>query len=403
MHNHISIHEKTKHYSFIPPVTQLRGIRNWQTTMALGFLVWLALFIVERVGKIPEHPPISIEWLLVAVNMLIGVLLVHGTCESLIAGSQGLASIYRWDTFIAGTITEILTLLPELAIIFFLVKVNPYLTFLVTAAAIYNNALAFSVYSFFLPKDLRGRYLMPEPITKAGTEVLIAGSGMALVIGFVMIVFGHNGKGAVLREIDLIFIGAALLVVFASYLHTLMRYYSKAKEEYPTEKESVTFSMSLPKAITLLFFGVLGAWVGGEAVSKVGDTLVNVLNIPLIPTAILIALFGAFDEYVVIIQSHKQKMMGIALSNVFGGITQIMFLVMPFTLIAIGVSGLLGIVEGSLPINFATTLVIVLLFPVLFVLFEYLEEDHTLNNLDAAGMLAIFVLILYALLFMSGV
>lgn len=391
-----------KHYGFVPPLRIIKGVRTWHLLIIIGFFLWFVLKLTTRLGLIPRTPTIPQDWLLAGGNMLVGILIVYGTCEALVIGAQVLGQSVRWNTFLTGTITEILTLLPELVIIVFLVKVSPFLTFLVATVSIYNNALVFSIYSFLLPKDVKGKYLMPEPITKAGTEVLIAGSGIALVIGLVMMVFGHNVKNPALSEFDLIFVGIALLVIFGFYLHSLFRYYSAALEE-AAPKGELSSPPSLGRAIFFLGIGVIGAYIGGEAVSAVGDTLVNVLKINLIPSAILLGFFGAIDEYVIIFQAHRQKLMGIALSNCFGGITQVMFLVVPFTLIAIGISGLLGIVNGTLPINFVTTLVVVLLFPVFFVLFAYLEEDHTLNNLDAAGMLVIFILILYALLFMSGI
>jgi len=351
-------------------------------------------------------------WWLTPINFLVGILVIYGSCEALIEGADNLSLLLRLDSFIGGTIGEILTLLPELVIVFLLIKINPYLVFLIAIVCIYNNALAFGVYSFLLPKDLRGKYLMPDSVTRAGTEVLIAGSGIALVLGLVMIALGLNTKKAVLDEPDLLIIGIALLGIFFFYLHSLFKYYShpskldEASAQFHSTKGAgagTRRKVTWISTIVFLVIGAIGARIGGEAASSVGDALLNTFHLPLIPSALILAFFGSIDEYVVVFQAHRQKLMGIALSNIFGGITQVMFLVVPFTLILIAVGGLLGFVDGSIPINFVTTVVVILLFPVFFVLFEYLEEDHTLNNLDAAGMLAIFILILYALLFMSWV
>jgi hypothetical protein len=78
-----------------------------------------------------------------------------------------------------------------------------------------------------------------------------------------------------------------------------------------------------------------------------------------------------------------------------------MFLVAPFTLLAIGVYGVLGSATHTIPINFTTSILMLLLFPLFFVLLSYIEEDHTLSNLDAAAMTGIYALMLYVLLFMS--
>ena len=39
----------------------------------------------------------------------------------------------------------------------------------------------------------------------------------------------------------------------------------------------------------------------------------------------------------------------------------------------------------------------ILLFPLIYVLLQYLEDDHTLSNLDAAAMTAVYGLLLYFL------
>ena len=410
MVNPLSGDSKIRHFSFLPPVLPSRGIKTWQIVFGLGFFLWLVLLSLKLSGVIPREPIAEALWWLTAINFLIGILVIYGSCEALVEGADNLSLLLKWDSFIAGTVGEILTLLPELVIIFLLIRINPYLSFLIAIVCIYNNALAFSVYSFLLPKDLRGRYLMPESVTRAGTEVLIAGSGIALVLGLVMIALGLNTETAVLDEPDLLIVGIALLGIFLFYLHSLFKYYSHTSKLdetsakfHSTEETGVGARRLVTWASTIFFLviGAIGARIGGEAASSIGDALLNSFHLPLIPSALILAFFGSIDEYVVVFQAHRQKLMGIALSNIFGGITQVMFLVVPFTLILIAVSGLLGFVDGSIPINFVTTVVVILLFPVFFVLFEYLEEDHTLNNLDAAGMLGIFILILYVLLFMS--
>ena len=42
-------------------------------------------------------------------------------------------------------------------------------------------------------------------------------------------------------------------------------------------------------------------------------------------------------------------------------------------------------------------LIRILLFPLIYVLLQYLEDDHTLSNLDAAAMTAVYGLLLYFL------
>ena len=77
-----------------------------------------------------------------------------------------------------------------------------------------------------------------------------------------------------------------------------------------------------------------------------------------------------------------------------------MFLVLPFTLLAIAVyESLLGPSHPDLPIAFTVSNVLLfsLLFPTFYVLTALIEEDHTLGGLDTITMLAIFLLILLIL------
>ncbi|MEE4280876.1 MAG: hypothetical protein V2I41_02965, partial [Pseudomonadales bacterium] len=90
-----------------------------------------------------------------------------------------------------------------------------------------------------------------------------------------------------------------------------------------------------------------------------------------------------------------------ALANSFGGITQVMFLVLPFTLMAIGCyQAWINPSHPELPLRFSFTniLLLLFLFPMLFVLIELLKEDHTLDLLDTTVMVVIFTLLIVLLL-----
>ncbi len=73
-------------------------------------------------------------------------------------------------------------------------------------------------------------------------------------------------------------------------------------------------------------------------------------------------------------------------------------LLAPFSMLVIAIYGFVtGNPIYSIPITMGTTLLVLLLFPLFYVLLQYLEEDHTLSNLDAAAMTGIYVLPLYFL------
>jgi Ca2+/Na+ antiporter len=375
-----------------------KGLQNWQWVMIAGFILWLALFVAHKLHMIPEEMAMGTLIAISALQLIAGLTLLQGACEALILGVERLGARYRWDSFIAGTIGEIASNLPEFVVIAFLVRVDALMAFLIAVVAIYSNALAFSVYSFFLPKDVKGKFLMPDPITRAGTEVLIAGSGIALVIGFVFLALRSEAHKTELNRVDLGLIALVLFVVFGFYIYSLMHYYSKQEDEDKAEPlDPAMHSVSWSAIISMLALGTAGAFVGGESISAFADSALHRISLPQVPTALILAFFAGVSEYLMVFKAHRKGELGIALSNVFGAITQQMFLVFPFTALFIALMG------ATIPINFVTTISLILLFPVFFVLFEYLEEDHTLNNLDAAGMVGIFALIVYVLLFMSGV
>ena len=112
----------------------------------------------------------------------------------------------------------------------------------------------------------------------------------------------------------------------------------------------------------------------------------------------MLAFFAGISEIIIVYKSHRRGELGVALSNAFGGMTQVMFLLMPFSLLMIGI---LGIVTGgaaySVPINVTTMLLMVLLFPVFYALHQYLEQEKQLTDLDAVGMTGIYLLLLYFL------
>lgn len=111
------------------------------------------------------------------------------------------------------------------------------------------------------------------------------------------------------------------------------------------------------------------------------------------------------SEYVILWRAHRKGQLRIALANAFGGITQVMFLVLPYTLLVIaGYQAFINPEHPELPLQFSLSsmLLLALLFPVFFVLTALLEEDHTLGSLDTTIMAVIFVLILSIIIVYGG-
>lgn len=376
-----------------------RGVTAWQLVMAVGFLIVAALHVTPA-GLVDREES---ELLLAGLELVAGLTILQGACEAFVLAVERTGARLRWDGFISGTVGEAVATLPEFVVIAFLVSVEPLAAFVTAVVTIFNNALAFSVYSFFLPKDQKGQFLMPRALAKAGGEVLIVGSGVAMIVGFLMLaVRGRAGGGESLGGADLLVIGMVMIVIYAYYMYTLVRYYSEGQEEVsgsvPPDPDELGHATSW-RSIGLMFaLGLAGAYFGGEAIGGFADTALNKLGLPTIPTAAFLAFFAGISEYIIVWKAHRRGELGIALSTVFGGMTQVMFLLLPFAMIVIGV---LGLATGNpiyvIPINLDTTLLMLLLFPLFYVLLEFIKEDHTLNNLDAAAMTGIYTLLLYFL------
>lgn len=380
----------------------------WVRRMAIGLVLWAVLFPLELAGI---HLP---GWGIAASSLVIGLVILQAACDALVTGTERLAARLQWDHYVAGTVAEILSTLPELVVIAFVVPVSPLAAFVIALITIYNNALVFSLYSFFLPKDQRGRYLMPAPITEAGTQILIAGAAIGLTLGLVMLTLtsGRHPKAG-FQAHDLIIVGIVLLLIFAVYLYRLIHLYAGEErrvretldltpEEIDRRRQLVYEHVqpgTLPAIAALFAAGVAGALVGGERVGAFAEAAIGELGLNSVLTALILAVFAGMSEYVILWHSHRKREYGIALANAFGGITQVMFLVLPFTLLAIAfhqaVSG-----NGAPEIEFTLSniFLLIFLFPTFFVLAELIEEDHTLGLLDTTIMAAIFLLLILVLI-----
>ena len=152
--------------------------------------------------------------------------------------------------------------------------------------------------------------------------------------------------------------------------------------------------------------GIFGAFIGGHEVSGFASTMIQDLEINPILTALILALFAGMSEYVILWQSHRKGEYGIALANAFGGITQVMFLVLPFTLLCIALyQGFINPAHAELPLEFSISNIFLLLFlfPTFYTLSSLLEEDHTLGILDTTIMTSIFLFLIVLLVSYGGI
>lgn len=375
-----------------------RGLTTWELFMGVGLAIWVLLQVNGSLQFVSEE---RFGLGLALVELATGLLILQGACEAFIHGVERLGARLRWDGFISGTVGSLLSTLPEFVVIAFLVKVQPLAAFVTAVVTIFNNALAFSVYSFFLPKDRRGAFAMPRSVTIAGGQILIAGAATALIVGVVMVVHQLGEMKTSLGGLDLMAIGVVLIAIYGYYIRTLVQYYGEGKddeESVPADPARLGHDTRWSAIVAMFALGLAGSYTGGESIGAFAESALGRLGLPTIPTAAALAFFAGISEYIIVYKSHRRGELGIALSNVFGGLTQVMFLLLPFGLIVIG---LLGSWTGQpvyvIPISSATMLLMLLLFPLFYVLHQYMEQDKTLTNLDAAGMTGIYLLLLYFL------
>jgi Ca2+/Na+ antiporter len=393
-----------------PPKSLKYHAPGWVYRMSIGYFLWSVLFLLDYFS-VPL--PIYIDALF---SLVVGLLIVQVACQVLVNATEQFAARMRWTHYIAGTAAEILSTLPECVVIAFLVMVDPLTAFLVAMVTIYNNALVFSIYSYFLPRDQHGKFLMPKPITDSGTQILIAGGMLGLVMGLIMLTFSIGGHPKQAFEpVDLVAISILLLCIFAVYIYKIVRDQEEEEEEVQAvleltdveieQRHDLVFKhvekTSLPFIFLLLLLGILGAFLGGERVAVFASLAIDGLGLSGIVAAIILAGFAGMSEYVILWTSHRKKEYGIALANAFGGMAQVLFLIVPFTFLAIAYYQVfVNPGHADLPIGFSLThiLLLVFLFPTLHTLASLLQNDHTMDILDTVIMFTIVGLLLLLLI-----
>lgn len=367
----------------------------WVWSLILGILLAAALALV------PSRTASASPWVFGLLYLLGGVALINAAGESLVHASEILSSRQDWNHFVGGTVGEIISTLPEIVVIVFVVPIDPVAAFLIAVVTIYNNAVIFSIYSFFLPKTAGGgEYALPAPIFKIGREILIVGSAVALIFGFFLLASRLNTPPKqALSGYEVVIIGVIMLFIFALYLHSLVAHYSENEVHEALRPEDRAHE-SVGRMILLFAVGTGAAFFGGHMVSTFAETMLHQIHLSPVRAALVLAFFAGIAEIFILVDSHRKGEYEIALSNAFGGITQVKFLVFPFTLLIIGLMQWLGDVPAGfigIPIDNTVTLIMMMLFPVFFVLFELMQDGHTLSNFDAAAMFGLFALILYFL------
>jgi hypothetical protein len=116
-----------------------------------------------------------------------GLAVVFGSCDAMIRSVEGVGRRVGWNPFVAGTMAGLASNVPELVMLGFVLAAAPRVGFIVTCLTLHVGALAFGLYSVFLPRDKTGHARLPEPLVKISTDLFAAAAGVFLGTGLLML------------------------------------------------------------------------------------------------------------------------------------------------------------------------------------------------------------------------
>jgi hypothetical protein len=349
-----------------------------------------------------------------------GLGLIAGSCEALIIAVEGMSQKLGWNKFVGGTIAAVVSNVPEIALLGFFIAKDPTMAFVIGLMTVYTNSMAFALYAVALPKD-RGSARIPQPIVKAGTDLLSFGGGLCLALAGTMIVLReyHPTEQQSIGVAELYFIGVILLVVFATFLVSLVKFFSAEEKKTvasgdPEENKDSgapptpaaadasgghAAPTSIGAIVGLMVLGVAGSFLGGHAMSDVGDAIVAAFpGLKPMQVALVVALIAGVPTYIIVINAHFKKQPLIALSNTFGGLTQNLFNVMAFCCLLIAAFNTFGVLHNqTVPITTATTLSVLFVYPTYMILSRAIEDDGQFNWIEIVSLVALFAFLMFLL------
>ena len=385
----------------------------WQISYIIGIAIVGPTILMETLGLhiIPTN-------IVPYIELIAGIMLIAGSCEAFVLSVEGLAHNMHLTDYVAGIYASIASTIPELFVLLFLILGAQYeMAWILALATIFMNSLVFAVYTLILPKDHEGNYRLPDAIHHVGSDLLTMGSVISLSVGLSMMLvhlFPTSGTVLISQYLDsgeLILFGFCLEFVFVAYLYRITKYYGKVvpnTDDPLLDSDLVSKAMPKKTLAIFLFIAALGAALGGEALSSFAHFASGPegLNLPIIHAALLLVVFGGTPEYIIVASSHRKDEIEVALSNSFGGIVQVFFVIFGFTMIA---SGLIGYIDPThlgleiLPIELWTVVLLLFAFPTMFILRTMITDDAKINALESVSMIAVFIMMLYILLFYGGI
>ncbi|MBS3795159.1 MAG: hypothetical protein KGY80_09690 [Candidatus Thorarchaeota archaeon] len=373
------------------------NLKGWQYAYLIGMILLAVLIGVETVGI---HLGVYVVAL---IELAGGVMVIAGACEAFVISVEGISENLNMTDYVSGIYASIASTIPEICVLTFLLLGGEYeMAWVLALATIFMNSLVFALYTLVLPKDETGSYQLPDAINWVGSDLLSMGSVISLAVGLSMLlvhVFAPPDMeiAAHLTSDELLVFGTALLSVFIAYLYRITKYYGRCLPSGEDDQRvcEIHHEELTPKKVVLfLILASFGALVGGEALSSFATFASSDegLNLSFIHAALLLVIFSGTPEYIIVASSHRKERIEVALSNAFGGIVQVFFVVFGYTLIAAGLIG------GVIPIDLFSVVLLFFAFPSMFVLRQMIADDSKVNSLESIAMIAVFVMMLYLLL-----
>ncbi|MFQ5833094.1 MAG: hypothetical protein ACE5H4_10355 [Candidatus Thorarchaeota archaeon] len=377
-------------------------IHLWQLGYIIGLASVLGLMALEAIGlQFPSN-------VVAGVELVGGVLVIGGSAEAFVLSVEGISYNMNMTDYVSGIYASLAATIPELSIITFLLLAEQFeMAWVLALATIFVNSLVFAVYTLILPKDEQGNFRLPDAIMWVGSDMLNMGSVISLSVGFSMLmvfVFALTNPQlpTSLDAGELFVFGGCLVAVFIAYLYRITKYYGKcdpSSDDRYLACEITRERMPRQTVVVYLVMASFGALIGGEALSSFATFTTDTIGLSFIHAALLLAVFAGAPEYIIVTSSHMKDEIEIALSNAFGGIVQVFFVIFGFTLIASGIIGpLLGVTSGLIPIDLFSVLLLVFAFPSMFILRIMITDDAHINALESIAMIAVFLMMLYILL-----
>lgn len=382
-------------------------LKAWQIAYILGFTAVLSLMLLDPLLSLPHD---VVAW----IELIGGVMLIAGACEAFVLSVEGISHNMNMTDYVSGIYASLAATIPELVVLSFLIRDGAYeLAWVLALSTIFVNTMVFATYSLFLPKDDTGNFRLPDAIMWIGSDLLTVGAIISLAVGLSMLVLHvflapiSPGEVFYFTFDELLMFGGCLIAVFIAYLYNITKYYGKCDPRAQDPALVCRVHEPISKRIVgvYIFTASLGAVLGGEAVSGFAHYAQDWLGLNFIQAALMLVVFAGVPEYIIVASSHLKDEIEIALSNAFGGIVQVFFVVFGFTLVASGAHLLFnGLTDPhhGIPIDLYSVVLVIFAFPTLYILRTKIADDAKINNLEAIAMIAVFIMMLYVLLVFGG-